>query len=415
MPEMPRPWNIVPGAVPGAGGQGDVFPVRRPDDDRRYALKRLKNPARAGRFAREVHLMDHLNRDGLPCVPPVVEQGQDARRRYYFVMPWYDGGSLDAAVEDGRFRADPAAGLRVLIRLAHAIDLVHRAGVAHRDIKPGNVLLDGEQLLLVDFGLALDPEDATRLTGTEEAVGSRLYVAPENESGINENVEQKPADFYAFAKMAWALLAGRKPPGREDQLSGRWRIEALTGVNRLAPLNGLFVDLLNSDPRARLDSWAVVEHELRAALAGFDTATQDVSLALDPHERARELARQLAGSEAAAAARALQQRRERESAQLTEIRTAMMRGLFTHEAAFAELTAQTGGQFRVVVSSGGGPSLRQAAQFGMLRAAGAESVPSSTSNDPTLDHGNTALLSMSNPLDTFRGGGLFGVHCAAFG
>jgi serine/threonine protein kinase len=81
------------------------------------------------------------------------------------------------------------------------------------------VLIDGGTVALTDFGLCLDILDSEggteRLTDTREAVGSRYYIAPENEGGLNAALDQRPADFYAFGKLTWALLAGRQPLPRE--------------------------------------------------------------------------------------------------------------------------------------------------------------------------------------------------------
>src|SRR6185503_2369685 len=104
----------------------------------------------------------------------------------------------------------------LLIKLARAVQIVHKVGFAHRDLKPANILLDGDKILLADFELVLqvDDEAPDRLTGAAEVIGSRFYLAPENESGVNDDVDQRPSDFYAFGKIVWALLAGQRPPAR---------------------------------------------------------------------------------------------------------------------------------------------------------------------------------------------------------
>ena len=116
----------------------------------------------------------------------------------------------------------------------------------------------GRSLLLADFGLALSVEeqhDEPRLTDSAEAVGSRLYIAPENESGFNPDVDQRPADCYAFAKLAWALLAGKDPPARELQTEHQHRLATTAGAPELSRLDALFTQLLILDPRARLNDW----------------------------------------------------------------------------------------------------------------------------------------------------------------
>jgi carbon storage regulator CsrA len=228
----------------------------------RFALKREKKPT--GRFEREIETMKRLAAAGVKSVLPIIESGQHGKY-WYYVMPWMGEGSLDSAVRpDGRYRDDPAAGLDLLIGLGAALAEVHALGVAHRDLKPGNILLSQGKPLLVDFGLALDTEEeSARLTATAMQIGSRFYMAPENASGRNDAADQRPSDFYSYAKIAWAVLAGHSPPNREEQVEEGWRIEDRTGDPRLAALNPLFAGLLKVDPEERLTDWRVVLTELR--------------------------------------------------------------------------------------------------------------------------------------------------------
>jgi serine/threonine protein kinase len=220
---LPQGW-IATGRQ-AESGQAWVYQVRRHDEPggQLYALKRLKNPNRKARFVRETEAMDRLRREHGAAVPEIVAHDLEAERPW-FLMPWYDAGSLEDAVSDRRFWSDLSAGLDLLVSLAEILADVHVAGVAHRDLKPANVLVGDEELALTDFGLCLDLEDESfRLTETDEAIGSRLYIAPENEGGINPEIDQRPADFYAFGKLAWALLAGRRPLPRERAVRGSLR------------------------------------------------------------------------------------------------------------------------------------------------------------------------------------------------
>ena len=138
--------------------------------------------------------MQRLRVDHSVAVPEIVDRDIGVQQPW-FVMPWYGDGSLEDAVRDGRFRSDPIGGLSVLIELAEILADVHAAGLAHRDVKPSNILIGPSGLVLSDFGLCLElDDDGTRLTDTDEAVGSRHYIAPENEAGINFEVDQRPAD-----------------------------------------------------------------------------------------------------------------------------------------------------------------------------------------------------------------------------
>jgi hypothetical protein len=177
----------------------------------------------------------------------------------------YERGSLEAKVEDGTYVERTLEGLDLLVRIARELEKLHNAGVAHRDLKPANILLGDDGPLLADFGLCL-PIDHTdeRFTETAEQVGSRFYIAPENESGINDDVDQRPADFYAFGKMAWVLLAGRRPFARELTGNPKLRLQAIRQDERFAILDDLLDELMNFDPRARLVDWSVVIGELAA-------------------------------------------------------------------------------------------------------------------------------------------------------
>jgi serine/threonine protein kinase len=265
---LPSGWSGT-GRKTSESGQSWLHQARRDGDDALYALKRCKNKRRAGRFSREVETMQTLRTSGI-AVPEIMAFDLDGERPW-FAMPWFEEGSLEAAVKEKRFDGDIVGRLRMLRALSSILSDVHDADVAHRDLKLGNVLLDGEDLLLTDFGLCLDvpedPGDADRLTATDEAVGSRHYIAPENESGFNLATDQRPADFYAFGKVVSALLAGRDALPRESELDAEEALTRVCGEMRLAPVDALLRDLLNRDPRARLIDWAVIGDELRAVEA----------------------------------------------------------------------------------------------------------------------------------------------------
>lgn len=201
--------------------------------------------------------MRRLRQRGVTIIPEIVDSDMSAARPW-FAMPWYANGSLERHVTDGTFRRDPAGGLRLLIGIARAVKELHEHGVAHRDLKPANILLNGgESIVLTDLGLCFNLEH-TRITERAEAVGSRLYTAPENESGINELIEQRPADFYAFGKILWAVLAGRQPPARERQLTEPYTLQTQLTDRRFAKLLPLQERLLAMEPSARASDWREV-------------------------------------------------------------------------------------------------------------------------------------------------------------
>jgi len=259
---LPDGWHGA--GITKESGQSWVYQVSRSGGRPIYALKRLKNPARRARFIREVSVMSRLSGEGLSCIPPVLETDLDAERPW-FLMPWYDQGSLEDAITRVAYRQNLFDGLAVLAAIARCLREIHIRDLAHRDLKPPNVFLSAGGIVLGDFGLCLQvDDDAERLTGSHEAVGSWLYVAPENESGVNESVDQRPADFYAFAKLAWATLAGTKPLARERQRDIGNRLQDVLHDTRYAALDPLFDALLSTDPRTRLTDWNLVITELEA-------------------------------------------------------------------------------------------------------------------------------------------------------
>jgi serine/threonine protein kinase len=266
---LPPEWQIPAGGKTFESGQAWVHEVVRKTDPggMRFALKILKNTRRKHRFDREIETMRALSAAGQP-VPRVVETGETGGRPY-FLMPWFSCGSLQDDVDRKAFCDRPSDGIGVLIQVAEALEQLHAAGYAHRDLKPANLLKgSGDQIYLADFGLVLHQTETDRVTATQEGIGSRFYIAPENEYGYNDSVDQTPADFYAFGKSLYALLAGVPPPPRMDQLAAGRRVEEVTGNASLGRLSGLQLQLLDHDPRTRLADWRSVVEELRLGEEG---------------------------------------------------------------------------------------------------------------------------------------------------
>ncbi|MBO9534350.1 MAG: protein kinase [Solirubrobacteraceae bacterium] len=247
-----------------AGGQADVFQVRRGEMEGLFALKRLRNPARGRRFAQEVELTKSLHEEFGDAFVEIVDVGRDGEGRDYYVMPWLDR-SMQDEVDQSIFIEDPIAGLSRLLELAAILECLHGRPLAHRDLKPANVLVNGAGgLTVADLGLVLDPQadGPDRLTESAEAIGSRYYIAPENEAGMNEAVDQRPADFYAFGKIAWVLMTGARVLAREDQLLPDNTVADRLSDVRLSGVDDLCRLLLHTDPRVRLANWSTVSDEL---------------------------------------------------------------------------------------------------------------------------------------------------------
>jgi serine/threonine protein kinase len=267
---LPDPWELVRELPPG--GQAFLFVVKRRGEAQTYVLKSLKNPGRAGRFEREIELTASLHAELPWAFPEIMDSGRGNNDRPFYVMPWFPG-SLQAEVDDQRYLADPRRALSRQIELVDVLALLHAKGWAHRDLKPANVLVNmDDELVLADLGLAIDllDPDALRETETDEAVGSRLYLAPEHEDGRYEGNDHRPSDFYAFGKIMWVLLTGRRPLAREGQLEPANRIATVLEDERLAALDTLGALLLELDPARRLTTWGPVRTELVAVAGRVD-------------------------------------------------------------------------------------------------------------------------------------------------
>ncbi|MCM3849098.1 serine/threonine protein kinase [Pseudonocardia sp. DR1-2] len=220
--------DVLPGAIVGGyrlldelgrGGMGVVFRAVEPVTGRTVALKVVaegiaEDPVVRRRFAREAEAAAALDH---PHVLPVLCSGED-RGQPYLVMPLVDGTDLAGVLRtSGPFTLDRAT--RVVDQIASALDAAHRVGLVHRDVKPSNVLLDGDHVLLADFGLTTRTSSQTGLTGTGSWVGTLDYVSPEQVKG--DPVDGR-ADVYALGCLLFELLAGRPPHRRDSDVATIW-------------------------------------------------------------------------------------------------------------------------------------------------------------------------------------------------
>ncbi|MGZ6989334.1 MAG: serine/threonine-protein kinase [Thermoanaerobaculia bacterium] len=195
----------------GVGGMSEVWKAEDETLKRTVAVKVILGPVAADssfreRFLREARLVAGLEH---PHVLPVFDYGSatiDGAEFSYLVMPLVAGGSLKGHVTGP---VPPALAVTWLSAIASALDHAHAKGILHRDVKPGNVLMDSQgRLLLADFGLARSAEISSGLTATGAVLGTPLYMAPEQATG---SVLDGRTDQYALAVIAFELLAGRVP------------------------------------------------------------------------------------------------------------------------------------------------------------------------------------------------------------
>ena len=193
----------------GAGGFAVVYLVRDVHLKRKLAVKVLSPDVIAShsvleRFRREAETIAQLSH---PHIVPLHFIGQKDDL-VYLVMEAIDGGSLaDRLEREGQLPIDESA--RIFGEVASALAHAHKRGVVHRDIKPQNVLLDGEsgRALVTDFGIARTAEGGS-LTATGMVVGTPAYLSPEQVTG---EPSDHRADIYALGVMMYQMLAGRPP------------------------------------------------------------------------------------------------------------------------------------------------------------------------------------------------------------
>ena len=194
----------------GRGGQGVVFRARQKSLNRIVALKVIG----LGQWATRAHLkrfrleaeaaasLDH------PCIVPIYEVGE-RDGQCYFSMKFVEGGQLDEVVKHTPISIRQAAEL--IAKVAHTVHYAHEHGILHRDIKPGNILLDANgEPHLTDFGLARLVESESTVTRTMEVLGTPSYMAPEQAVGNNAAVSSA-TDVYGLGAVLYQLLTGQPP------------------------------------------------------------------------------------------------------------------------------------------------------------------------------------------------------------
>jgi hypothetical protein len=269
----------------GRGGMGTVF-LAEPAAScpvpmgRLVALKILHraDPEERRRFEREAAYLQSLRHPGIVRVLDAGEhEGQP-----YLAMQLIEGKRLDDLVLKGPMPERQAADL--VVQALEALHVAHLAGILHRDIKPGNIMLDrAGTVRILDFGLASQVDRESRLTRTGNVVGTPAYMSPEQASGQRDAVTRR-SDVYSMGACLYELVTAFQPYTADNSVAVLRRIidEPLAAPSQLRP--GLSRDLetvilvsMAKDPRDRYPNAEAMAADLRRFLEGRTVRARRVS------------------------------------------------------------------------------------------------------------------------------------------
>jgi serine/threonine protein kinase/tetratricopeptide (TPR) repeat protein len=252
----------------GRGGQGVVYRARQKSLNRIVALKVIglgqwATQAHLKRFRREAEAAANLDH---PCIVPIYEVGE-REGSCYFSMKFIDGGQLDEVARRAPISIRNAAEL--IAKLARTVHYAHEHGILHRDIKPGNILVDAKgEPHLTDFGLARLSETKSTVTHTMDMLGTPSYMAPEQASGHNEQLTSA-TDVYGLGAVFYQLLTGHPPFAGGTTYETVWLVlETEPRQPRLwnpkidRELSTICLKCLEKDPKRRYSSALALAEDL---------------------------------------------------------------------------------------------------------------------------------------------------------
>jgi len=293
----------------GEGGMGEVYKARDTRLNRTVAIKILRralvsDPAGRARFEREARAISALDHPNICVLHDIGREGQ----REFLVMQFIEGETLAARLSRGPLPLDEA--LRYGTDIAAALDRAHRAGILHRDLKPGNIMLarsTGRELTakLLDFGLAklsappgapaLQGHAATvtsPITGQGAILGTLLYMSPEQLQGVEADVR---SDIFSFGAVLYEMVTGARAFAASSQASiiaavlEREPPPIVSHVPLTPPaLDRVVRKCLAKDPERRWQSAADLRDELAwiaESISGEHTRVNDTATRTTPNRR----------------------------------------------------------------------------------------------------------------------------------
>lgn len=260
----------------GQGAMGTVYLAEDPALKRGVAIKVVRmglgNREVLVRFRREAEVSARLNH---PNIITIFDVGEEADLGPFLAMELLDGQGLDLLVKAGPMQPEEAMGL--LLQAAQAIEVIHQAGIVHRDVKPSNfmVMKDG-RLKLMDFGIARAGEAG--LTTTAAFLGTPSYAAPESLAGSSRSTEA--VDRWGLAVTAFEMLTGQLPFHAESLSAVLYRVvhEPPQLPEKMDErLRRVFEQAFAKEPAQRHES---IRAFLRDLMGALDLADQDRNMLL---------------------------------------------------------------------------------------------------------------------------------------
>jgi len=268
----------------GRGGMGVIYLARQRHPNRTVAVKRVldyhaDSRETLRRFRREADAAASLDH---PNVLPIYEVSESEDGLPFFSMKFATGGSLQHAASS--LRNKPRNSVELIAKVARAVEYAHGRGILHRDLKPGNILLDDRgEPLVSDFGLAKWLDANTDLTKSLTTFGTAGYIAPEQAEGPSAHLTSS-ADVYSLGAILFELLAGRLPFLGDNPLSVIRQASEKSAPKLRSLGHSLDRDLeticarcLERDPKARYQSAGDLAADLERWLDGRPIVARPVS------------------------------------------------------------------------------------------------------------------------------------------